>query len=364
MMECYFQSWISALLTSATQLTSLTIAADGVPWTSVMGLLSIRQLEISMCQIKPWLRSIAADLSFCSCLESLKIVDIEIRDHGNSMDLPDLFLHNVATLQSVDLIGWYPKKNLTLPPGCLLRMVLLLDTARWDRWQRKAWPTSMLYLSCMDSRPLPTCLQPMSSLQYLALHCRDMQNQDLAALQHIPHVYLGLESFSTFQLTIRSGSWQSFQLHGAAGFSIEFSDADSFVRDTRRFHFEGNDLTAEGLLGVLQEACIRQNVTLHHCVHRLTRDGHPSGGKIASLSNVKMCRTRGHDKVDHLSAREIYGQHDKLLHLHGYWPDRAAYPELYRQSTATGVFAYSRKLRCSRSKIAVCWQIGVVIQGV
>ena len=46
------------------------------------------------------------------------------------MTLPDLFLHDVATLKSVEFIGWYPKEEFTLPPGCELRLVLVLEDAR------------------------------------------------------------------------------------------------------------------------------------------------------------------------------------------------------------------------------------------
>ena len=322
--QCHLQPWISALLMGARKLTSLSIAADGIPWPPMLGLLSITQLEISMCQTKPWIKTIAADLSFCSCLESLKIADTEIRHHRSSMDLPDLFLQDITTLQSVELVGWYPKGKLTLPPGCLLRMVLLLDTARWERLQRKASLTSMLYLSCMDMLAFPAGLWAMSGLQYLALHCKDMQDQDLAALKHIPHVYLGFESFSTFRLT--SGSWQSLHLHGPAGFSIHFSNADTFVRYTKRFHYEGISMTAEGMQGVLQEACRRQDVAYYQCVHRLTCEGLRTEITMTSLSNVKLCRAPGHEKISMLDV-----QHDNLLHLHDYWPNRAAYPELYKQ---------------------------------
>ena len=158
---------------------------------------------------------------------------------------------------------------------------------------------------------------PSSALQ-------DMRDQDLAALKHIPHVYLGLQSFSTFRLT--NGSWRSLHLHGPAGFSIDFSCADAFFKYTRRFHFEGISMTAEGMQGVLQEASMRQDVALHQCVHTLTCEGLPTEITMTSLSNVKLCRAPEYEKLSMIDV-----QHDKVMHLHGYWPDRAAYPELYKQ---------------------------------
>ncbi len=240
------------------------------------------------------------------------------------MDLPALLLHKITTLQNVELIGWCPKGKFTLPPKCLLRMVLLLDIERWERLQRKAWPPSMLYLSCAHLRVLPATFQKIVESAIPSSALQDMRDQDLAALKHIPHVYLGLQSFSTFRLT--NGSWRSLHLHGPAGFSIDFSCADAFVKYTRRFHFEGISMTAEGMQGVLQEASMRQDVALHQCVHTLTCEGLPTEITMTSLSNVKLCRAPEYEKLSMIDV-----QHDKVMHLHGYWPDRAAYPELYKQ---------------------------------
>ena len=93
--EYYLQIWLLTLLLGAKNLTSLSIVADSIPWLPVLGLLSIRQLEISVRWVKPWLNVITADLSLCSSLEALKIVDTDISKHDYSRELPDLLLDDV-----------------------------------------------------------------------------------------------------------------------------------------------------------------------------------------------------------------------------------------------------------------------------
>ena len=323
---CYLQHWLSALLLGAKRLTALSVVADSVPWSPVLRSLSIRQLELSMPWVKPWLNVITADLSMCSSLEALKIADIGIRDHKQSMELPDLLLHDISTLQSVEFLGWYPQEKFTLPPGCLLRMVLFLEDTQWEELQRKACCASMLYLSCLDAQACqwPAGIHSMSNLQFLALHCARMEHEDLAMLQHIPHVYLDVKWYSSF--TLSSGSWQSLQIYGTFGFKVEFSDADFFVRESGQFYFECSKLYSqctEETFGVLHAACSRQGLACYHCVHAKAAE-YAGDMEIASLSNVKLCKTLENETsgIHH---------HEKLLHLHGYWPDRGAYPELYRQ---------------------------------
>ena len=75
---------------------------------------------------------------------------------------------------------------------------------------------SMLYLRCDGLQKWPANIQEMSSLRLLSINFEAMQNQDLAALQHIPHVLLTVKYFSTFLLT--GGTWQSLEVRGEAGF--------------------------------------------------------------------------------------------------------------------------------------------------
>ena len=126
----------------------------------------------------------------------------------------------------------------------------------------------------------------MLGLHYLELQCKSMHDQDLAALQHIPHVSLELFDFSSFLLT--SGSWESLQISGYGDFSVNFSNADAFVRGTKRFLFEcSSSHEAEEMYGLLRAACMRQWVACHECERT---DEYPDKIKVAYLINMKLCR--------------------------------------------------------------------------
>ena len=125
---------MSALLLGAPNLTSLTVSADGIPWPSVLGLMSLRHLELKMwCDII-WMESMMAHLSFCSCLETLKLGNDGIDPEGLSPSLyADIFLHDVTTLKSVEIYNWYPEQEFVLPIGCLLRFAVGVETcSQWD----------------------------------------------------------------------------------------------------------------------------------------------------------------------------------------------------------------------------------------
>lgn len=234
-----------------------SVAMLSLPWTPVLGLLRLQHLELTIRFAQPWLKDLMADLSLCSCLETLKFADEGFWYEDASMHLPNLLLHDVATLRSVELLGWYPEGRMTLPPGCLLRWLVTLETrAQWDEWQRKLCPTTILLLICMDLQEWPTGIHKMSGLQFLDLYCTKLANQDLAALQHIPHVKLGFQEYSTFLLT--SGSWQSLDISGDAGFNVKFENLDAFVRATERFLFRCPSQQAREMFSVLHAACMRQ----------------------------------------------------------------------------------------------------------
>ena len=295
---------------------------DGIVWPPVSGLLSLRHLEITTEDLEPCL-AVLADLSSCWCLETLKIS----RDYWDdpSGDLPDIFLHEVSSLKSVEVIGWYPQGDFTLPSGCLLRFMAVLEThTQWLQWQRKGCPISMLSLYCyhMQLQAWPTGISDMSDLRYLELYCIPtmLHDQDLAALQHIPHVCLVLTAFSTLRLT--SGSWQSLQIRGIAGFRVNFSNIDAFVRGTKRFLFDCLSQEAGEMYRVLRAACARQRVACHECEHWTE---YSDDFTFAYLSNMKLCR-----EPQQINIRGGMPDHKELIQTdkHG-WPSKAAFPELY-----------------------------------
>ena len=324
--EADLQCWTLALLVKSTKLELLSVYTDGIPWLPVLGLLHIRHLELIMKDVKPWLDVILTDLSLCSCLETLKIADERVDNNYHSKRLPDLLLREVATLKSVELVGWYPKQEFTLPQGCVLRLAAVLCTpALWEELQARGCPLSMLYLACIQLQAWPRGVPLMSDLQYLELYCSSMHNQDLAALQHIPHLCLRFEKYSTFHMI--SGTWRSFQITGDGGLSIKFSNVDAFVRGTERFLLEcGNSAETEKLYKVLRAACMRQGVGCHECTHLRTLQWR-TDELIVCLSNVDQCtpaflaRSR--------SIPEAGRNHKRIIRTDKLWPSKEAYPELY-----------------------------------
>ena len=156
----------------------------------------------------------------------------------------------------------------------------------------------------------------------MELCCKGMQDQDLAALQHVSFVILGFEEFSTLRLT--SGSWRSLHIAGYAGFSVSFSNVDAFVRDTQRFPFECTSQEARGMSMELRAACMRQGVACHECEHPCWHWRAPAGSKFATLSNLKLCRAP--ERVT------THGDHEPFKHIDPssrVFPHRATYPELY-----------------------------------
>lgn len=312
------QRWAFALLLGSTKLTSLSMEIDDVFCPPELGLLSLRHLELTMCCISHRLPAILADLRH-SQIESLVLATTDDLDDYPSSDLPDVVLHEVATLKSLEVRGLYPKGKLSFPPGCLLRLSVVLERrSQWIQWQKKGCPTSMLHLVCNKLRAWPAGLQEMSGLQYLELHCKKLQDQDLAALKRIPHVSLDFTEFSTLLLT--SGSWQSLQIKGKAGFNVNFSSVSAFVGGTQRFLFQCTGYEGGEMYKLLREACLRQGVPCHECEHIHTFPGSP---RFATLSNMQLCKA---------PKRLIYlNTHERLIHSDGgYWPSKAAYPELYR----------------------------------
>ena len=299
---------MSALLLASTRLTSLCLRTDGAPGPPVLGLLTLQHLDLTIGSDGPWLSAVIADLSFCSHLQTLRVAQKELwHDHKEypPMRLPNLLLGDVAGLKSLQLSGFFPREEFTLPAGCMLRLSVVVEECRqWRQVQSLGCHIFMLYLVDFKIQAWPAGVQEMLALQYFELFCKSMQDQDLAALQHIPHVYLDFEEYSTLLLTgaTSSRSLQSLKVGGQAGFNIEFSDLDAFVRGTQ-FIFKSACQGMEEMYKALRAACTRQGVACYECEHteRDKDEFYPKEGiRVARLSNVKVCmapksaNTHGH----------------------------------------------------------------------
>lgn len=161
--------------------------ASEIPWPPVLGHIALRDIELTMMGGQPWMETFMQDLSFCACLESLKITDTD--ELATDQHLPSMTLHAVTSLKHVELIGWWPEHRASLPQECLLRLAMnCSDVSEWDDWQELQCPISMLFLDCQKMQAWPTEIEYVSGLQWLELHCKRLLQQDLAVLQCIPHV--------------------------------------------------------------------------------------------------------------------------------------------------------------------------------
>ena len=294
----YFQRWMSALLLASTRLTSLSLRTDGAPGPPVLGFLTLQHLDLTVGSDGPWLSAVIADLSFCSHLQTLKVAQMDLyHDHENHppMRLPNLLLQDVASLKSLELTGFYPTEEFTLPAGCVLRLSVIVEEChQWRQVQSLGCHISMLYLVDFELQAWPAGLEEMSALQNLELYCTSMQEQDLAALQHIPHVFLQFLEYSTLLLTdvTSSGSLQSLKVSGKVGFNVRFSDIDAFVKGTQ-FIFKSAGQEAESMYRALRAACTRQGVGCYECEHTERDEDEfymEEGVRVARLSNMKVCK--------------------------------------------------------------------------
>ena len=308
-MEKCFERWVLTLLSCSTQLTSLSIDGDGVSWRPDLSFLALRHLKLNMLSLKPHL-AVLADLPSCQCLESLTISahegDRYASTYAGHRDLPDMNLHTNSCLKSVQVLEWYPMGEFTLPPGCMLRFMIALKTnTQWLRWRRKGCPTSMLDLECNELRAWPAGISTMSELHYLQLRCIRLQGQDLATLQHIPHVSLEFSDFTALVLT--SGSWHSLRIMGEKGFNVNFSNADAYVRGTKRFLFECPSQNAGEMYKGLRAAYVRQWVACYECEHvtvKYVQTKYVEKPKVAYLSNVKLCKAPQQTEASTWEAHE------------------------------------------------------------
>ncbi len=295
------------------------MSAGEIPWPPVLGHITLREIELTMIGRQPWMDTFMQDLSFCRCLESLKITDTD--ELGTDQILPSMTLHAVTSLKHVELIGWWPQHRASLPQNCLLRLVMKCsDVSKWDDWQELQCPISMLFLDCQKMQTWPTEIEYVSGLQWLELKCKRLLQQDLAVLQCIPHVRVRVTRYST--LLVTSGTWQSIEIRGEKGFDITFSDVDSFVKGTEKFLFICLSKQSARMYNQLHAACRRQGVACHACEHADEKNTHKNLISVARLSNMKVCKG---------SAQGLrwWDRHEKLMDTMDFWPKQSVYPELY-----------------------------------
>lgn len=288
------QQWTQALLWGLDNLQALMICGDTAPCPPVLGCLpKLRYLELTLWQPEAWLEHFFVDLSFCSCLESLKVCQPDLEFDDGSWKLPEVQLSALPKLKRIELRGYFPDTDFHLPPDCELRLsVVCGKECDWEEgWRAMQGHLTVLTLGDLGLQEWPAGLEQVSRLQYFRLECENFLGQDLAVLKAIPHVSLFIDG--TAGLVLTDGAWQSLEVYSTGSLTIDFANADAFVRGTERFLFSANMQMSQALCALIRGACSRQSkscyqsmgrsiVRLSNCedVMRLepSRDGTPSGG--------------------------------------------------------------------------------------
>ena len=121
--------WKQALLFNSVNLEALMICSFTVPCPPMLRCLpKLKFPELTLWDSKALLGQFCVDLSFCSCLESLKITlekagECEI----HCSKLPELQLTSLSKLKRVELMGWFPETDIGLPLDCELFVSVAFD---------------------------------------------------------------------------------------------------------------------------------------------------------------------------------------------------------------------------------------------
>ena len=97
--------WKQALLFNSVNLEALMIISYAFPCKSMLkGLPKLKFLELTVGDPDAWLGQFCVDLSFCSCLESLKLALDKISECDiHCSKLPELQLRSLPKLKQVEL---------------------------------------------------------------------------------------------------------------------------------------------------------------------------------------------------------------------------------------------------------------------
>ena len=264
------QQWTQALLWGLDDLEALMICADTVPCPPVLGCLpKLRFLELTLWQPGAWLEHFFVDLSFCSCLESLKLGQPELHFDYGSWKLPEIQLSALPKLKSMELKGYFPDIEFHLPPDCKLRLSVVCGMGcLWEEgWRVMQRHLTVLTLGDLRLQEWPAGLEQLSRLQYFRLECGKLLGLDLAVLKAIPHVSLFIDGMAGLFLT--EGAWQSLEVHSTQYLAIRFvAGGDTFVRGTERFLLTSETGMSQSLCALIRGACSRQAKSCYQITRR------------------------------------------------------------------------------------------------
>ena len=241
------QQWTHALLRAAISLEALKITATSAPCSPVLGFPpNLKYVELRLQEPQECLGSFFVDLRFCSCLESFKITQYDhLTYETDPQKLPEVQQDCLPNLKRVELMGWLPGTEFTLPPHCKLRVEVECGASLpWkEQWRAMQGYLTMLLLDESGLKGWPAGLERLSQLMYLELRCTGFRGDDLAVLKAIPHVDLFLDGVAS--LILSNGTWQSLKVESSHALCVTFADADAFVRGTERFLFASTGNTKD-----------------------------------------------------------------------------------------------------------------------
>ena len=262
--------WMLSLLWGLDSLEVLMMPADAAPCPPMLGCLpKLRFFELRLYRPGAWLEHFFVDLSYCSCLEALKLGQPNFDSIYDLYKLPEVHLSAVTNLRRIELTNCFPDATFHLPPECELCVSLMYNKEYpWeDIWTGMQGHLTVLSLSYVGVPRWPAGVELLSRLEYFRMECGSFLGQDLAVLKAIPHVYLEIGNMAEFSLT--DGAWQSLEVHGMNGLRLDIKDADAFVRGTKRFLFisSGNLELSQPLFTSVRAACSRQLKSCYQCKH-------------------------------------------------------------------------------------------------
>ena len=269
-----YEPCIRTLLLCARSLAALSTHLAALPRSIALHSLPLRHLEIYLSsrethEVAPFFR----DISRSCTLESLTMVFDplnEVEGVLDSLQLPDVHLRGMPSLKHFRLDNCFPVRELSLPDDCSLFLDAICgEDIKWHEHCTKLQRhTMVLRLRTSQFLDGHGGLQPFSKLQYLELDMEGDVVQEIAKLEHIPHVKVTGDC--EYKMMLMGGSWESLEIFQFGELEVIFSSVDTFVRGTRGFTFmaESRHGYTIALMEEIQRACLWQGKACHVVQHK------------------------------------------------------------------------------------------------
>ena len=268
-----YEPCLWTLLLRARSIKALSTHLAAVPRSIHLSHLPLRHLEIFVCsRCTHSLALLLYDISHNCTLESFTLAFNPIdgvKGMRDSLQLPDMHLRSMPSLKHVRLDSCFPVGELSLPDDCSLFLeAVCIKDIMWDQhWEKLQRHTIILRLNTAELVDRPGGLQSFSKLQYLELKAKGNWTQDLAGLQHVPHVKVIADG--KYIMPSTGGSWESLEIFVFGKLDASLFGVESFVRDIRSFTLmsESQHEASQELMRKIQDECLRQGKACHVVQH-------------------------------------------------------------------------------------------------